>query len=120
MQPEDSEMAYRVDRHKHDRPATRQTIEESVDIADVISNCTNDIIIIDYISMWVPNILFKILGDFNEINEEFDEKQFLSIDNSLDEYSKKIITISHNLSQPLTHRCYVSQMKWGLALFHQH
>lgn len=51
MQPEDSEMAYRVDRHKHDRPATRQTIEESVDIADVISNCTNDIIIIDYISM---------------------------------------------------------------------
>ena len=42
--------------------------------------------------------MFKILGDFNEINEEFDEKQFLSIDNSLDEYSKKLLlslTTSH-------------------------
>jgi adenosyl cobinamide kinase/adenosyl cobinamide phosphate guanylyltransferase len=109
MQPQDSEVTYHASRHKQDRPDSWQTIEESVDIVDVISNCTNDVIIIDCISMWVTNISFAILGDFNEINEEFNEKQLLSLDSSLDQYSKKLLL-------SLMHRSYVSQMNWGLVL----
>ena len=90
MEPNDSEMIYRVNRHKEGRPETWQTIEEQIEIADVISECTSDVIIIDCISIWISNILFELLGDFNKITEEFDEKQLLAIDNSINTYLTKL------------------------------
>ena len=90
MEPNDSEMIYRVNRHKEGRPETWQTIEEQIEIADVISECTSDVIIIDCISIWISNILFEILGDFNKITEEFDEKQLLAIDDSINTYLTKL------------------------------
>ena len=90
MEPNDSEMIYRVKRHKEGRPEAWETIEEQIEIADVISECTSDVIIIDCISIWISNILFELLGDFNKITEEFDEKQLIAIDDSINTYLTKL------------------------------
>lgn len=66
-----------MNRYKEDRPATWQTDEEPIGITNVISNYKRDLVIIDCISIWVPNILFDILGDFEEVDEQFDKNSYL-------------------------------------------
>jgi adenosylcobinamide kinase/adenosylcobinamide-phosphate guanylyltransferase len=112
MEPNDSEMIHRVNRHRQVRPATWQTIEEPIDIADVIDKCTSDVIIIDCISMWLTNILFEILGDFNKINQEFDEKQLLKIDNSINEsLTKLLLSLTNSKSKVL---CVTNEVGFGV------
>jgi adenosyl cobinamide kinase/adenosyl cobinamide phosphate guanylyltransferase len=60
----DEEMAERIARHRALRPATWQTIEAPVDVADVLRLAPEaSTVIVDCLSLWVSNLLEKGLAD---------------------------------------------------------
>ena len=85
-QKDDQEMIKRVERHQEDREKSIvnwQTIEQSVDISEVVTQVNEQsVILLDCITLLLSNELFK--GDF-------DEEQFIK--NSYQEYVKtKIVS----------------------------
>jgi adenosylcobinamide kinase / adenosylcobinamide-phosphate guanylyltransferase len=55
----DDEMAARISRHKTDRPADWQLIEEPVYLADALFQASkqSDFILVDCLTMWLTNLL---------------------------------------------------------------
>lgn len=64
----DREMAARIDRHREQRRQKGwQTIEEQLDLAGVLQDCTShEVLLVDCLTLWVNNLLFHGSGDFSE------------------------------------------------------
>jgi adenosylcobinamide kinase/adenosylcobinamide-phosphate guanylyltransferase len=56
-EPLDDEMASRIARHKADRGAEFETIEEPLDLARVIAG-TFDAMVVDCLTLWLSNLMF--------------------------------------------------------------
>jgi adenosyl cobinamide kinase/adenosyl cobinamide phosphate guanylyltransferase len=55
-EPRDDEMRDRIDRHKAERPADWQTIEEPIELAQAIASVPDDAtVVVDCLSLWVAN-----------------------------------------------------------------
>jgi adenosylcobinamide kinase/adenosylcobinamide-phosphate guanylyltransferase len=73
----DEEMSDRIRRHRENRPADWQTLEEPLKVADCISKEGNrfDLILLDCLTLWISNLLMagwneaKILGEGNRLLE---------------------------------------------------
>ncbi len=54
----DDDLRSRIARHQDDRPAGWTTVEEELDLAEAISGCPNEaLIIVDCLTTWVANVL---------------------------------------------------------------
>ena len=56
-EPLDDEMTSRIARHKADRGAEFETIEESLDLASVIAGAF-DAMVVDCLTLWLSNLMF--------------------------------------------------------------
>ena len=73
----DEEMSDRIRRHRENRPADWQTLEEPLKVADCILKEGNrfDLILLDCLTLWISNLLMagwnevKILGEGNRLLE---------------------------------------------------
>ena len=64
----DDEMSQRIDRHIADRPKTFVTIEEPVNIAEVIATQEPAIIVVDCLTLWISNLMGReIEPDFTAV-----------------------------------------------------
>ncbi|MFK7916453.1 MAG: bifunctional adenosylcobinamide kinase/adenosylcobinamide-phosphate guanylyltransferase [Ilumatobacter sp.] len=59
----DADMADRIERHREERPASWSTIEEEVDLADAIHSVTSGLVIVDCLTLWTSNLMFRELSD---------------------------------------------------------
>jgi len=57
-EPLDDEMASRIARHKADRGAEFETIEEPFLLAEVILEATFDAMVVDCLTLWLSNLMF--------------------------------------------------------------
>lgn len=64
----DADMADRVERHRDERPPEWFTIEEEVDLADAIAKVESGVVIIDCLTLWTSNLMWRNLTD-DEIRE---------------------------------------------------
>ena len=57
----DPDMAARIAAHRRDRPADWDTLEEPVDLVGALSGVANryDTVLLDYLTLWVSNLLLK-------------------------------------------------------------
>ncbi|MCP4296772.1 MAG: bifunctional adenosylcobinamide kinase/adenosylcobinamide-phosphate guanylyltransferase [Proteobacteria bacterium] len=70
----DKEMETRILRHQKEREDRFRTIEEPIEIANVIQRIhqTNEIMIIDCLTVWLGNLMHKfsdVEGDYSQIKE---------------------------------------------------
>lgn len=57
---QDDEMAQRIARHKVDRPATWQTLEVPIKLADTLAQLDKaQVVVIDCLSLWLTNLLMQ-------------------------------------------------------------
>jgi adenosylcobinamide kinase / adenosylcobinamide-phosphate guanylyltransferase len=72
---DDPEMRERIARHRADRPAEWQTVEEQLDLARVVSEAPIEAtLLIDCITLWISNLMWK----FREMTKAEQEKLILS------------------------------------------
>ena len=71
----DDEMRKRIARHKADRPANWTTIEEPLELAAAIDACNNKqaAILVDCLTLWASNLLYKLDGDLEKIHAKVEE-----------------------------------------------
>jgi adenosylcobinamide kinase/adenosylcobinamide-phosphate guanylyltransferase len=56
----DSELQKRIDKHRQDRDGRGwDTVEEQADIAEIIRNSSADSILVDCLTLWVNNLLYR-------------------------------------------------------------
>jgi adenosylcobinamide kinase / adenosylcobinamide-phosphate guanylyltransferase len=72
--PSDAEMRRKIARHRSERPASWETIEAPVALAEAIAsrNSKADIIIIDCLTIYVDNVTSAHRGDVPKVEREFD------------------------------------------------
>ena len=59
----DADMADRIERHRGERPAAWATIEEEVDLLGALSSIADGLAIIDCLTLWTSNLMWRDLGD---------------------------------------------------------
>lgn len=68
-EPRDEEMAERIRRHRAERPAEWETVEEPADLEGALSGVPEDAhVLVDCLTLWVSNLLERGLADV-EIEE---------------------------------------------------
>jgi adenosylcobinamide kinase/adenosylcobinamide-phosphate guanylyltransferase len=83
--PSDAEMRVRIDRHKLDRGAAFETIEEPVALADVLGRLSCDVVVVDCVTHWLSNLLLRRLGhdaildDVDRVSAALASRRFHSI-----------------------------------------
>ena len=93
-------MQEKVDKHKQERNETWKNIEEPINIAEIIKNNNSDnIVLLDCISMWLANLLLKELDI---------EKHTAELINTLKSTKSDIIIVSNEVGRSL-----VSENKLG-------
>jgi adenosylcobinamide kinase / adenosylcobinamide-phosphate guanylyltransferase len=72
--PSDAEMRRKIARHRSERPASWETIEAPVALAEAIAsqNSKTDIIIIDCLTLYVDNVTSTHGGDVPKVERDFD------------------------------------------------
>jgi len=68
----DEDMADRVERHRAERPAEWDTIEEEVDLVGALAKVEQGLAIVDCLTLWVSNLMWRDLSD-DEIRTRSDE-----------------------------------------------
>lgn len=68
-QPFDSEMHYRIKKHRKRRGRLWKTIEESKTISKVLHKISNGIVVLDCVTLWISNLMSTGLSDKNIKNE---------------------------------------------------
>lgn len=70
-QPSDAEMQARIARHRAERPTEWRTIEEPMHLAEVLGAAADpkEFIIIDCLTLWLSNVLFRAEGERFELDE---------------------------------------------------
>jgi len=84
----DDEMSQRIDRHIADRPKTFVTIEEPVNIAEVIATQEPAIIVVDCLTLWISNLMGK------EIKPDF-----MAVINSIRTSGSDVILITNEVGE---------------------
>jgi adenosylcobinamide kinase/adenosylcobinamide-phosphate guanylyltransferase len=85
----DDEMKAKVDAHIKERDETYATIEEPVYLAKTLSECENaDVIIIDCITFWINNLMFKNIDVENESDK---------LVNTLQKTDKSVIIVTNEV-----------------------
>ena len=71
----DDEMCQRIERHKAERGNSWKTVEESLNIVEVIQNYDNEcsVILLDCITLWISNLLMKYQEDDRCIKDEVEK-----------------------------------------------
>ncbi|WP_294343780.1 bifunctional adenosylcobinamide kinase/adenosylcobinamide-phosphate guanylyltransferase [Prosthecochloris sp.] len=72
-EPFDDEMAARIDKHREERGEEFETLEEPIDIDIALSAIPRsiDVVIIDCLTVWAGNLLYKLESD-ERITEHID------------------------------------------------
>jgi adenosylcobinamide kinase / adenosylcobinamide-phosphate guanylyltransferase len=66
----DGEMAQRLDRHRSERPAAWETVEEPLELEAALARIVADAaVVLDCVSLWVANLLERGDDDIEERNE---------------------------------------------------
>lgn len=67
-QARDEEMALRINRHRQERPEHWQTLEEPIELADLLKAHAqkNRCLLVDCLTLWLSNILFNEQGRLQE------------------------------------------------------
>jgi adenosyl cobinamide kinase/adenosyl cobinamide phosphate guanylyltransferase len=52
----DAEMAARIARHRAERPESWRTVEEPLEVADVLASLEDEFAIVDCVTLWVANL----------------------------------------------------------------
>lgn len=66
-QPRDEEMQARISQHKNRRPAEWVTIEEPLDIANIIrSTPAGSCLLIDCLTLWLSNVLYQCHEEYGD------------------------------------------------------
>jgi len=111
----DSEMSERILAHKQQRKNSFTTLEEPLKLNSIISQ-SNDLVLIECLSMWINNMLYHGF-DFTDIREEIknimkQEKDVVFVLNDVgsgiildNELARKYIDISGKISQVVAHEC---------------
>lgn len=55
----DDDMALRIERHRDERPAHWQTIEEETELTEAIESVTDGLVIIDCLTLWTSNLMWR-------------------------------------------------------------
>ena len=86
-------MQEKVDKHKQERNETWKNIEEPINIAEIIKkNNSDNIVLLDCISMWLANLLLKELDI---------EKHTAELINTLKSTKSDIIIVSNEVGRSL-------------------
>lgn len=95
----DKEMEYRVERHKNQRDATWQLIEEPLLLSK--HDLTGRTVLLDCITLWLANVFFEHKTDLNDSLEwvKHEWKQFVLQDFDLFVVSNEIGMGLHGLSE---------------------
>ena len=111
----DSEMSERVEAHKQQRKENFITVEEPLKLNNIVSQ-SNDLVLIECLSMWINNMLYHGF-DFSDIKEEIQkvmqqEKDVVFVLNDVgsgiipdNELARKYIDISGKISQIVAEDC---------------
>ena len=111
----DSEMSERILSHKQQRKNSFTTLEEPLKLSNIISQ-SDDLVLIECLSMWINNMLYHEF-DFSEIREEItniikQEKDVVFVLNDVgsgiipdNELARKYIDISGKISQVVAREC---------------
>jgi adenosylcobinamide kinase/adenosylcobinamide-phosphate guanylyltransferase len=69
---DDEEMRERVERHRADRPSHWLTIEEPLDLADVVrrASTATPTILIDCLTVWLSNLMWEMRGQSSALLEQ--------------------------------------------------
>lgn len=75
------EMKHRVEKHQAMRdPNIWETVEEEFNLAGIFSSTKHDVILIDCITFWIDNVIYKSPGVKEEDMAPFLEKTFFALD----------------------------------------
>jgi len=70
MEYQDGELVDRISRHKRDRQGRDwQTVEETTDLAGVLGNIQNSVVLVDCLTLWVNNLLYEKKMDEDAVVE---------------------------------------------------
>jgi adenosylcobinamide kinase/adenosylcobinamide-phosphate guanylyltransferase len=59
----DDDMAARIGRHRDERPAHWQTVEEPLDLARAIGDADGGLVLVDCLTLWTTNLIFDGRSD---------------------------------------------------------
>lgn len=85
----DEEMTDRIIRHQNDRPAKWKTIEEPLNIPQIVKQIQTPIILLDCLSLWVSNMILadledkQILAMTDELLDTLQHKQAILVTNEV-------------------------------------
>ena len=75
------EMEERVRKHQAVRdPAIWDTVEEQISIAEIFSRCEHNVILVDCLTFWIDNIIYKMPAIKEEDLNPFLEKTFQAME----------------------------------------
>ena len=94
LRPEDPEMDYRVERHKKQRSQSWQTIEESIQLPELLETTVGNPIIIDCIAVWVTNLIFSLIDLDIESIEILDQQSMDRCETLVASQTERLINAS--------------------------
>jgi adenosylcobinamide kinase / adenosylcobinamide-phosphate guanylyltransferase len=71
----DDEMKDRIQKHQIERSLEYTTYEEPIEVISCLKKIGNmyDVIILDCVTVWIGNLLYRFDGDTEKINQYYDE-----------------------------------------------
>ena len=92
----DEEMLARIKQHRQDRPQHWKTVEEPINLADVIQKYSkeNTCLLVDYLTLWLTNILFNKHGDLQQGVFEQETTALLDV---LSTFSGQILLVTNEV-----------------------
>lgn len=85
----DSEMRDRIIRHQNDRPSIWHTVEEPLNVPQIIQHITTPVLLLDCLSLWVSNMMLadwqdeKILASIDELLSMLQGKKAILVTNEV-------------------------------------
>ncbi len=94
----DDEMQSRITRHREDRPALWETIEEPIKLAEVIEkhNTLDNYLLVDCLTLWLTNILFDKQGHSQSTVFEKETGRLFDL---LSDYKGELIMVTNEVGQ---------------------
>lgn len=91
--PYDDEMKDRVNRHQKDRDATWRTVEEPLDLPEIIreESLASNVILVDCLTLWVTNLLMQ------GVNEEYIFKRVADLTDAISKSACPVILVSNEV-----------------------
>lgn len=97
LEPSDEEMKTRIVKHQNRRPKTWRTIEVKLELADVIQNSSETIVLIDCLSGFVSTVLLEYEHEGEESVIEKVLESIRQLTNVLQASNKTIIIVTNEV-----------------------